>query len=78
MAIDARELDAAQLRDMTRPAASRLDKVDVTTLVVPRAAVPPVVRREIRPATQETHPQRGLRNNHSAIAFSGTAAYSTA
>lgn len=36
---------ALQFRDMSRPSASRLDAVDVTTLLVPRHLVPPVLLR---------------------------------
>lgn len=32
---------AVQLRDLSRPVASRLDQVDVTTLIAPRTVVPP-------------------------------------
>ena len=60
------EPGAVQLRDMTRPGASRLDRVDVTTLVVPRVAVPPaLLSREAHGAViQPNTPGGRLMRNH--------------
>lgn len=60
------EPGAVQLRDMTRPAASRLDRVDVTTLVVPRVAVPPaLLSREAHGVViQPNTPGGRLMRNH--------------
>lgn len=60
------EPGAIQLRDMTRPAASRLDRVDVTTLVIPRVAAPAVLlSREAHGVVVQPHmPGARLLRNH--------------
>lgn len=60
------EPGAIQLRDMTRPAASRLDRVDVTTLVVPRVAAPAaLLSREAHGLVVPPHtPGARLMRNH--------------
>lgn len=60
------EPGAIQLRDMTRPAASRLDRVDVTTLVIPRVAAPTaLLSREAHGAVFQPHmPGARLMRNH--------------
>ena len=60
------EPGAIQLRDMTRLAASRLDRVEVTTLVIPRVAAPPsLLSREAHGVVIPPHaPGARLMRNH--------------
>lgn len=60
------EPGAIQLRDMTRPAASRLDRVEVTTLVIPRVAAPAaLLSREAHGVViQPQAPSARLMRNH--------------